>query len=58
LFEVVSPKVFDSLLRRELVSPEPEPVEGFMALPDAPGLGIELNEELVRRLRTDRHSGR
>jgi L-rhamnonate dehydratase len=58
LFEVVSPKVFDSLLRRELVAPEPEPVEGTMALPDAPGLGIELNEELVRRLRTDRTSGR
>ena len=58
LFEVVSPKVFDSLLRRELVSPEPEPAEGTMALPDAPGLGIELNEELVRRLRTDRPTGR
>ena len=56
LFEVVSPKVFDSLLRRELVSPEPEPVDGTMALPDAPGLGIELNEELVQRLRTDRRA--
>jgi L-rhamnonate dehydratase len=58
LFEVVSPKVFDSLLRRELVSPEPEPVEGTMALPDAPGLGIELNEELVQRLRIDRPADR
>jgi len=54
LFEVVSPKVFDSLLRRELVSPEPELVDGTLALPDAPGLGIELNEQLVERLRTDR----
>jgi L-alanine-DL-glutamate epimerase-like enolase superfamily enzyme len=58
LFEVVSPKVFDSLLRRELVSPEPEVVDGTMALPEAPGLGIELNEELVRRLMTDRAAGR
>ena len=54
LFEVVSPTVFDSLLRRELVSPEPELVDGTMALPEAPGLGIELNEALVERLRTDR----
>lgn len=58
LFEVVSPRVFDSLLRRELVSPEPEPVDGTMELPEAPGLGIELNEDLVRRLRTDGGAGR
>ncbi len=57
LFEVVSPKVYDSLLRRELVSPEPELVDGTMALPGAPGLGIELNEDLVERLRTDRPGG-
>jgi L-alanine-DL-glutamate epimerase-like enolase superfamily enzyme len=56
LFEVVSPQVYDSLLRRELVSPEPEVIDGTMALPEAPGLGIELNEELVQRLRTDRAS--
>jgi L-alanine-DL-glutamate epimerase-like enolase superfamily enzyme len=43
-------------LRRELVSPEPEVIDGTMALPEAPGLGIELNEELVKRLRTDRAS--
>ena len=54
LFEYVSPQVFDSPLRRELVSPEPVIVDGFMALPTAPGLGIELNEELVERWRTDR----
>jgi L-alanine-DL-glutamate epimerase-like enolase superfamily enzyme len=53
VFEYVSPKVFDSLLRRELVSPEPPVIDGFMQLPQAPGLGIELNEELVARLRTD-----
>jgi L-rhamnonate dehydratase len=54
LFEYVSPKVFDSPLRRELVSPEPALADGFMALPTAPGLGIELNTELVERWRTDR----
>jgi len=53
LFEVVSPKVFDSVLRRELVTPEPELADGTLALPQAPGLGIELNEALVERLRTD-----
>ena len=58
LFEVVSPRVYDSLLRRELVSPEPDVIDGTMALPDAPGLGIELNEELVERLRTDRSAAR
>ena len=54
LFEYVSPKVFDSPLRRELVSPEPVLTEGYMELPTAPGLGIELNEELVERWRIDR----
>jgi L-rhamnonate dehydratase len=54
LFEYISPQVFDSPLRRELVSPEPVIVDGFMELPTAPGLGIELKEELVARWRTDR----
>ena len=54
VFEYVSPKVFNSVLRRELVSPEPEIFDGYMALPDRPGLGIDLNEEFALRLRTDR----
>jgi len=54
VFEYISPKVFDSPLRRELVSPEPTIDDGFMALPTGPGLGIELNEEAVKRWRTDR----
>jgi L-rhamnonate dehydratase len=53
LFEYISPKVFDSQLRRELVSPEPSVKDGYMELPTAPGLGIELNEELVARWRVD-----
>ena len=53
VFEYVSPHVFDSPLRRELVSPEPAVVDGFMELPTGPGLGIELNEELVAKWRVD-----
>ena len=40
--------------RRELVSPEPAVVNGFMELPTAPGLGIDLNTEFVERWRIDR----
>lgn len=53
VFEYVSPIVFDSPLRRELVSPEPAVVDGFIELPTGPGLGIELNEDLVARWRVD-----
>jgi L-rhamnonate dehydratase len=53
VFEYVSPLVFDSPLRRELVSPEPAVVNGFMELPTGPGLGVELNEELIARWRVD-----
>ena len=51
LFEYISPHVFDSPLRRELVGPEPEFEDGRMPLPEGPGLGIELNEEAVERFR-------
>jgi L-rhamnonate dehydratase len=49
-FEYVSPKVFLSPLRRDLTSPEPILKNGRTPLPEAPGLGIDLNEELVRKL--------
>jgi len=51
IFEYVSPHVFDSVLRRELVYPEPEVRDGAMALPTGPGLGISLNDEVVERYR-------
>ncbi len=54
VFEYISPKVFDSLLRRELVYPEPEVKDGEMALPTGPGLGITLNDEIVERYRNRR----
>jgi L-rhamnonate dehydratase len=49
--ETLSPAVFASPLRAELTRPEPELVDGTLPLPDAPGLGIELVEDAVRRYR-------
>jgi L-rhamnonate dehydratase len=46
-FEFISPHVFDSPLRRDLVHPEPEIRDGTMALPSGHGLGVELDEETV-----------
>ena len=54
LFEYISPVVFDSPLRRDLVGPEPKIENGRMPLPTMPGLGIELNEDAVAFYRTDR----
>lgn len=53
LFEFISPHVYDSPLRRDLVSPEPTLSDGLMALPEGPGLGITLNEAVVARYRID-----
>jgi L-alanine-DL-glutamate epimerase-like enolase superfamily enzyme len=53
-FELVSPHVYDSPLRQHLVSPEPVVEDGTVALPQAPGLGFELNWDTVARYRTDR----
>ena len=49
VIEYFPPDLFDSPLRRHLVSPEPAVVDGHMSLPDQPGLGVELNEEIVRK---------
>lgn len=54
LFEFISPHVFESPLRAGLVKPEPTVEDGWMALPEGPGLGIELDEAVVERYRTDR----
>src|SRR2546425_848892 len=50
-FEYVSPQVFDSVLRRELTTPEAILKDGKMALPEGAGLGIALNDDLIDRLR-------
>jgi L-alanine-DL-glutamate epimerase-like enolase superfamily enzyme len=43
----------DSLLATELVHPRLQPVDGMLRVPEGPGLGVELNEELIARLRVD-----
>jgi L-rhamnonate dehydratase len=50
LYELLHPELFDSPLRRELVTPEPElSDDGTVAIGDAPGLGVELDEAAVQR---------
>jgi L-rhamnonate dehydratase len=51
-FEFLSPHLCDSPLRSDLVSPEPEIISGHMPLPDAPGLGVALNETFVNEFST------
>jgi len=43
-----------SPLRRDLVRTDVRVAGGVAHIPDTPGLGIELNEEIVARYRTDR----
>jgi L-rhamnonate dehydratase len=50
-FEFISPHVYQSPLRERLVHPEPEIVGGRMALPSGVGLGIELDEDVVKTYR-------
>ena len=57
-FEFLSPHLWQSTLRMQLVHPEPEIADGRMPLPDRPGLGIELDEDVVERYRIDRPEGR
>ena len=52
-FELLHPSLFDSPLRQELTRPEPELRDGTLPIPDAPGLGIELDEDAVSRFRVD-----
>jgi L-alanine-DL-glutamate epimerase-like enolase superfamily enzyme len=48
-FEFVPQAVAESALRRELVADELVLVDGALALPERPGLGIELNRDAVER---------
>ena len=47
--EMFHPELFESVLRSELVRPEPEIVDGSIALPTKSGLGIELAPEALER---------
>jgi len=51
LFELISPLVYESPLREGLVRPEPVVRDGFMELPEGPGLGVELDADTVERYR-------
>ena len=48
-FEFVPQAVAESALRRDLVADELELVDGHLALPARPGLGVELNAEALER---------
>jgi L-alanine-DL-glutamate epimerase-like enolase superfamily enzyme len=46
--------VSESPLRRELVHSTVELHSGIASIPQGPGLGVELDEEVLARYRTDR----
>lgn len=47
--EYISPHLFDSPLRRKLVAFDPPITNGRMAIPEAPGLGVSLDEACVEK---------
>jgi L-alanine-DL-glutamate epimerase-like enolase superfamily enzyme len=47
--EFLPPELCDSALRRELTVDELQIVDGKLALPEKPGLGIELNPDALRK---------
>jgi L-rhamnonate dehydratase len=42
--------VSENPLRTEILRQPIKPVRGVFSVPEAPGIGVELNEEIVRRL--------
>ena len=40
---------FDSPARYEVIDPHPETVDGYIEVPDRPGLGVDIDEEAVAR---------
>jgi L-alanine-DL-glutamate epimerase-like enolase superfamily enzyme len=53
--EYLPPALSEAPLRRELLAGEAGPVDGQLALPDKPGLGIELNQEALRKYCVSHH---
>src|SRR5262249_24170213 len=49
--EFLPPELSESLIRPSLVTNEPPVVDGPLALPTRPGLGIELNRDALERYR-------
>lgn len=48
--EFMTPELWPSVIRRDLITPEFTPQHGVIGLPKTPGLGVKLNEEVARRL--------
>ena len=51
--EFLPMELAESALRRELLTEDLPVVDGLILLPDAPGLGIELNRETLEKYRVD-----
>lgn len=51
LVEFVHPALYPSPIREHLVGPTPALADGRFRLPTAPGLGVELDEDYLRRYR-------
>ena len=49
---MLSPELYASRLRAELVRPEPTVRNGTLELPTEPGLGIEIVDEALAAYRT------
>jgi L-alanine-DL-glutamate epimerase-like enolase superfamily enzyme len=51
--EFLPDELCESSLRRELVSNELEMIDGEIALPRLPGLGVDLNREALARFKRE-----
>ena len=40
---------FDTPVRYEVIDPHPEAVDGYIEVPDRPGLGVDINEDAVAK---------
>ena len=49
--EFMVPELWPSIIRSKLIRPEFTPQDGLINLPKTPGLGVELNEEMVQQLK-------
>jgi L-alanine-DL-glutamate epimerase-like enolase superfamily enzyme len=52
--EYLPPSMYSAGLRKDLLASEPEMVDGIIPLPEAPGLGVELDLDAVEHYRIDK----
>ena len=50
-------RYIDNPLREIFTTPFPVPVDGQIALPDGPGLGLEIDPEAIRRFAASPQTG-